>query len=132
MNEDEACAADRGDERATTEGLRRTVATYEARLTEIADLTARVRHEINNPLTGLIGQAQLLLRVDLDDSARRRVEIIERLASRIRDVVAELRVIQRPTAPTTDAADNDQPTTDDETASDDSSASHSDNDPPRH
>jgi nitrogen-specific signal transduction histidine kinase len=55
-----------------------------------------VRHEINNPLTGVIGQAQLLLREELSQSARRRVETIEQLAGRIRDTVAELRAVQRP------------------------------------
>ena len=94
MNKDEPSAESGGG--ADVERLRRTVALYEARLTEIADLTARARHEINNPLTGLIGQAQLLLREDLNDAARRRVEIIEELATRIRDIVAELRIVQRP------------------------------------
>ncbi len=68
----------------------------DARLVEIADLVARVRHEINNPLTGVIGQAQLLLRSELDETARRRVETIEQLAIRIRDIVAHLRDVQRP------------------------------------
>ena len=78
------------------ESLRALVAECEARLTEIADLVAHVRHEINNPLTGVIGQAQLLLREELSQSARRRVETIEQLAGRIRDTVAELRAVQRP------------------------------------
>ena len=83
-----------GNER--DEQLRTLVAEHEARLTEIADLVAHVRHEINNPLTGVIGQAQLLLREELSQSARRRVETIEHLAGRIRDTVAELRAVQRP------------------------------------
>ncbi|HYH84624.1 MAG TPA: histidine kinase dimerization/phospho-acceptor domain-containing protein [Pyrinomonadaceae bacterium] len=78
------------------ERLRLVVAECEARLTEFAELAASVRHEINNPLTGLLGQAQLLLREDLSDSARRRVETIEQLANRIRDTVASLREIQLP------------------------------------
>jgi signal transduction histidine kinase len=78
------------------EYLRRAVAEYEVRLTEAADLMARVRHEINNPLTGLLGQAQLLLREELSDGARRRIATIEHLATRIRDTVAELRDVQRP------------------------------------
>src|SRR3954467_4618117 len=69
---------------------------HEAKLTEVADLVAHVRHEINNPLTGVIGQAQLLLREDLSETARRRVETIESLALRIRDTVAQLRQVQRP------------------------------------
>ena len=76
--------------------LRSLIAEHEAKLTEIADLVAHVRHEINNPLTGVIGQAQLLLREELSPSARRRVETIEQLAGRIRDTVAQLRDVQRP------------------------------------
>ncbi|HEX3559358.1 MAG TPA: histidine kinase dimerization/phospho-acceptor domain-containing protein [Pyrinomonadaceae bacterium] len=78
------------------ERLRGLVAEYEARLAEFAKLAARARHEINNPLTGLIGQAQLLLREELSDAARRRVQTIEQLANRIRDTVASLREIQMP------------------------------------
>jgi signal transduction histidine kinase len=84
--------ADEGEEAR----LRRLVAEYEARLAEVADLVARVRHEINNPLTGVLGQAQLLLREELSESARRRVETIEQLARRITETVARLREIQRP------------------------------------
>jgi signal transduction histidine kinase len=84
------------DGEPSTERLRSVVAEQEARLTEIADLVANVRHEINNPLTGVLGQAQLLLREELSESARRRVETIERLATRIRDTVARLRDVQRP------------------------------------
>lgn len=71
-------------------------AEQETSLLEIIERVARVRHEINNPLTGVLGQAQLLLREPLPTEARKRVEIIEQLARRIRDTVAELRDIQRP------------------------------------
>ena len=80
----------------TEQQLRALIAEQETRLTEIADLVAHVRHEINNPLTGVIGQAQLLLREELSATARRRVETIEQLAGRIRDTVAQLREVQRP------------------------------------
>ena len=76
--------------------LRTLVREYEARLDEVADLITRVRHEINNPLTGVLGQAQLLLREELPESARLRAAKIEGLAIRIRDIVAELRQIQKP------------------------------------
>jgi len=69
---------------------------YRARLDEVADLVARVRHEINNPLTGVLGQAQLLLREDLNERARRRAQSIEDLAIRLKDIVAQLRDVQRP------------------------------------
>jgi signal transduction histidine kinase len=85
--------------RGVEDELRRAVAEHEARVREIVELAAHVRHEINNPLTGLIGQAQLLLRDDtLSENARRRVETIEQLAKRIRDTVAELRVVQHTSA----------------------------------
>jgi signal transduction histidine kinase len=95
MSENEARSSEpvavRGEEH-----LLRVIAECEARLTEFAELAARVRHEINNPLTGLIGQSQLLLREELSHTARRRVETIEQLANRIRDTVASLREIQLP------------------------------------
>lgn len=76
------------------ENQSRSIARYEERLAEVAALAARVRHEVNNPLTGLLGQSQLLLRENLSDTARRRVETIEHLACRIRDTVAQLRDIE--------------------------------------
>ena len=79
-----------------SERLRELVAQYESQINEIADLVSRVRHEINNPLTGVLGQAQLLLREELSDKARKRAETIESLARRLTDIVAELRQVQRP------------------------------------
>lgn len=79
----------------TEDQLRARVADCEARLEEIAELVARVRHEINNPLTGVLGQAQLLLREELNDKARKRAQTIEDLALRMRDIVAQLRQVQR-------------------------------------
>ena len=78
--------------------LHALVADYEAKLTAAAALVAHVRHEINNPLAALLGQAQLMLREELGDKARRRVETIEMLAIRIKETVAELRDVQMPVA----------------------------------
>ncbi|HZI19911.1 MAG TPA: histidine kinase dimerization/phospho-acceptor domain-containing protein [Pyrinomonadaceae bacterium] len=89
----EAGAVDEGRREAE---LRRALSDCDERLAAFAELAARVRHEINNPLTGLIGQTQLLLREDLTETARRRVLTIEQLANRIRDTVAELRMLQMP------------------------------------
>ena len=72
------------------------IAEYRLKLEETAALVARIRHEINNPLTGVLGQAQLLLREDLSDRSRKRVQTIEDLALRLRDVVAQLRDVQKP------------------------------------
>ena len=78
------------------ERTRTLLVDYEARLDEAAELIARVRHEINNPLAAVLGQAQLLLREELNEKARKRAEIIEELAIRLRDIVAQLREIQKP------------------------------------
>ena len=75
---------------------RALIAEHEAKLDEVAELIARVRHEINNPLTGVLGQAQLLLREELSEKARKRALTIEELAMRLRDIVAQLRQIQKP------------------------------------
>lgn len=77
--------------------LRALVADYETKLTDAAALVARVRHEINNPLAALLGQAQLLLREeDLSEKSRRRALTIESQAKRIEEIVAQLRDLQTP------------------------------------
>jgi nitrogen-specific signal transduction histidine kinase len=81
------------------EELRMQAAHYEAKINEVADLVARVRHEINNPLTGVLGQAQLLLREELSEKARMRAKTIEDQAIRLRDVVAQLRAVQKTSKP---------------------------------
>ena len=89
MSESENAPADaQNEESASTD--------YRQRLEEVAELVARVRHELNNPLTGVLGQAQLLLREDLSERARKRAQTIEELAIRLRDVVAQLREVQKP------------------------------------
>ena len=82
-------------EPASPEEISTIVAAYDLRIDEIAELVARVRHEINNPLTGVLGQAQLLLREELSETARKRAETIEGLAIRLRDVVGQLRDVQK-------------------------------------
>ena len=85
--------------------LRALVADYETKLTDAAALVARVRHEINNPLAALLGQAQLMLREELSDKSRRRAETIENQAKRIEEIAGELRDIQTPVAAVNRAED---------------------------
>ena len=66
------------------ESLRALVAEHESRLDEVAELVARVRHEINNPLAGVLGQAQLLLREELSEKARQACPDDRGLAKRLR------------------------------------------------
>ena len=64
---------------------------YEERLNELTSLVIHTRHELNNLLTGILGQAQLLLmREELSPSARRRIETMEDLARRLKEAVAKL------------------------------------------
>lgn len=77
--------------------LRDIVAEYEQKMTDAAALVAHVRHEINNPLAALLGQAQLLLRQqDLSEKSRQRAETIEQQAKRIQEIVGQLREVQTP------------------------------------
>jgi signal transduction histidine kinase len=79
------------DTKVLEQELRAMIAEQETKLLSIVERVARIRHEINNPLTGVIGQALLLREPSLSATARRRAETIEQLAGRIRDTVAELR-----------------------------------------
>jgi len=81
--------------------LRALVTEYERKMSEATELVARVRHEINNPLAAVLGQAQLLLREELSEKLRRRAETIESQAKRIQEIVGELRTVQAP-PPTSD------------------------------
>ncbi len=62
------------------------------RLKAIKETAATVNHEINNPLTAVLGNIQLLLmRSDeLDESLLRKLKIVEESALRIRDVTRKL------------------------------------------
>src|SRR6266566_2441921 len=95
-NEPESQTVTTNAESAEIERLHKLIADYENKIDEVAELVSRVRHEINNPLTGVLGQAQLLLREDLNDKVRKRAEAIEQLARRLADTVAELRQVQKP------------------------------------
>jgi signal transduction histidine kinase len=76
--------------------LRKLISEYEKKIDEIADEVSRVRHEINNPLTAILGQSQLLLREELNEQARKRAETIEDIARRLAKTVGDLRQIQKP------------------------------------
>jgi len=57
-------------------------------LDAIRQMSLNIKHEINNPLTALLGNVELLLDKDcLDSLTRSRLTIIRELSLRIRDVV---------------------------------------------
>ena len=71
------------------------------RLAAIGQIGLTIRHEINNPLTGILGLTQWLLEQEpgLSESARNDLQTIEDLALRIRDIVKKLETVEDQTKP---------------------------------
>jgi PAS domain S-box-containing protein len=65
------------------------------RFTAIGQLTSGVAHELNNPLTSVIGFSELLRNRDLPDDTKRDLEIIGREARRTTEIVKNLLTFAR-------------------------------------
>ncbi len=68
------------------------------KLESILQMSITIRHEINNPLTGILGMAELLLAND-DISSEKRIEmstVIQNQSIRIRDIVQKMSQITDP------------------------------------
>ena len=65
------------------------------RLASIGEMAAGVAHELNNPLTGVIGFAELLLEKDVPDDIREDIAIIHHEAKRVAEVVKNLLTFAR-------------------------------------
>jgi signal transduction histidine kinase len=65
------------------------------RLASIGELASGIAHELNNPLTSVIGFAQLLLGKDLPEDIRDDIGIIYREARRAADVMKNLLIFAR-------------------------------------
>ena len=67
-------------------------AVEQARRSAILETAIAVNHEVNNPLTAVLGNTQLLLlQADaLDDKTRKRLQDIEKSALRIKDITQRL------------------------------------------
>jgi PAS domain S-box-containing protein len=86
-------------ERAEEEGRRlREKAEVSSRLAAIGEMAAGIAHEINNPLTGVVGFSQLLAeRKDVPASIRKELRIIVDGSNRVRDIVRRtLTMARRP------------------------------------
>ncbi|MEN8614069.1 PAS domain S-box protein [Dehalogenimonas sp. THU2] len=65
------------------------------RLASVGELAAGIAHEINNPLTGVLGFSELVLSEDIPDNIREDVGLIHSEAQRAADVVKNLLIFAR-------------------------------------
>jgi PAS domain S-box-containing protein len=71
-----------------------------SRLASVGEMSAGIAHEINNPLTGVIGYAQLLVdREDVPRDIRRDLAAINEGAQRVAGIVSRLLAFSRQTKP---------------------------------
>jgi PAS domain S-box-containing protein len=74
-------------------------AQFASRLASVGEMASGIAHEINNPLTGVIGYAQLLLQEDLPDNVRKDLVTINDGAQRVANVIQRLLAFARQTKP---------------------------------
>ena len=91
---------DKTDERLLQERLLQS-----EKMASVGQLVSGVAHELNNPLTGVMGFAQLLLARDLDETTRAQIQTIYGEAERAAKIVQNLLSFARRRRPTKEMAD---------------------------
>jgi len=66
-----------------------------SRLASIGEMAAGIAHEINNPLTGVVGFADILAKRDLPEDMKKEVEMISEGGKRVADVTNRLLTFAR-------------------------------------
>jgi len=70
-----------------------------SRLASVGELSAGIAHEINNPLTGVIGYSELLMQEDVPEHIKRDLEVINDGAKRVAGIVKGLLTFARQSRP---------------------------------
>jgi len=69
------------------------------RLAAMGQMIGGFAHELNNPLTAILGNAQLLEDRETDETARKRIETLNQEARKAAEIVKNLQFFARPPAP---------------------------------
>ena len=69
--------------------------TIASRLATVGEMSSGIAHEINNPLTGVIGFSSLLLKKDLPDDIRKDVNVIYEGAQRVARITSRMLTFAR-------------------------------------
>lgn len=78
----------------------RNKAEMSSRLAAVGEMAAGIAHEINNPLTGVIGFSELLLeREDLPDDIKANLKIINDGSQRAKEIIKRMLTFARQTTP---------------------------------
>ena len=70
-----------------------------SRLASIGEMAAGIAHEINNPLTAVIGFAQLVMDANIPDDVKKDIAVIHQEAQRAAEVAKNLLIFARKHAP---------------------------------
>jgi len=92
-------------ERIRAEEQRRELekkAQVASRLASVGEMASGIAHEINNPLTAIVGYAQVLMEKDIPDDSRSMVEIINEASQEVSTIVKRVLTFARQQKPELD------------------------------